>query len=35
MQGEMQWEEITLDRVRTILCRQHGGANCPVPAAAS
>lgn len=28
MEGESQWEEITLDRVRAILCRQHGGGNC-------
>ena len=35
LQGESQWEEITLDRVRTILCRQHGGGNCPAPAAVS
>ncbi len=35
MEGESQWEEITLDRVRAILCRQHGGGNCPAPTAVS
>ena len=35
MEGESQWEEITLDRVRVILCRQHGGGNCPAPTAVS
>lgn len=35
MTGEMQWEDITLDRLRVILCRQRGEADCMAQAAVS